>query len=1519
MPRLFSKLVFVFSFYLVCSNISSSRFLEEKEEETIDECIEFITDITPVRLENLEKPIDYEKDNVFRLGYYEPRNKYEFVVCKENDLNDCQLRYSDNESYTVLASDRDYKKVTERNELHGRSIYRTHSFIFKYKSVKLKLDEGLIKGENGEPDSCKEGYRICGKFHKNQFPPYTILCFPWEYDCPFKNIKGAVGKLSQFTEQKEMEKSQILNFARYTEEDFIQGIFAGFMYYPMYQKENLNKMPFSFTNNTASRYESVFGSSGTIDIRELFKENNIYSHYLDFYLKDMKIDSNMTYRLSLSAKFMNIWNFEKKCYLKKEQREEYLFDNYDDDCLTMIEHIYPTKVNDTEKIYEKDAFKLADYIPENEYEHVLCKTTNKSDCEYRYTNDSTYQRMYYDKDYDLMNTTYIGNTAKPVYIWQQHAFKYDKLNIRFKETFDSDLYKCKDGYRACARIKHHPWATLLCVPNMNYCPFNNIIGDMYDADLKDEFPYNFGYWGIESFHYSRYKMNDSIDNVTIGLYLRHGIHDNFDDTFPFSLGTWVKGLKNIVAKKNYVYNMEKIFTENGIPINFVKYYYSADNYQTSKADGRMTRMYLNAEVQFYKNLKLTCEESSSNNEIILYGIWTDKNKNQGNDQTDVKNDNTEKEDSNENKENKPIEIEEAIKKSEVSLTFRRLSGFKYTSGTISFLLYALTTKEIAKGNKINLSINLFKASGEMEENSKNISCTLESDVKPENVDPVQAEYKCVLTGLKEEYISIRLNNSESVVGIPKDDEISLNPVLSDKSLEKEEKSINDEIPASFIFKSIDQSKCKENGVFTIIGELTKEVSIANKFSIPLTYPSGVSITCSLIDSNLECSLDKDIKDKIVLEQTIIKEGIVELLNIKNFSSPEVLDCQSGILKEAEKKSELSLSFRQVSHLVDNKKNGFSFFFAGLTKKTMKKGESFIMKLLILLNGIKTEKEAKCALQQDASLQSEEQIQADFNCDVTLEKDEYKNLNLSNPSAVTIPPDNEEVSGCSELNKEESSPKATDDAIEESKNENSELAKVVDYSLSENKNKIPPRLEIKDIINLDKCSSEGTFKLKGSFDSTIEEEMTFTLPLSYPKSNIKCSTEKAEENKETEIECKVQKEFTNVKSFIFESRVIKKKRKEILFITNKKIKFSQGYSCENFNNIKLQKTKTQKSSSYSFIQMSRPQGMDSSMIFFMALMKKDSQTTFSDIKINIDVIAQESSLLRFLQETSNLDVNCKVQDSSSTACSMGCTPTQKINGNAAKVVINDNTIGGVPDIINVETDPSIDYSIKTNLEKLDSLPSIKITDFNGDECDTSGKFTIEGDITGTLSNANNIIIQLSNPDSSGLCALNVANKKATINCENAEDFDISTIMIAPQIVNDESGINPLFKITNDFTSPNQYSCTISYQWSPPQYNSSLTSSSPSSSPDTSSPPDTSSSPVASSSSDSTPENKYYSRKSSSDGLSGGAIAGISIGSIVVVAAIIVPIVLWKKGIICAKNKVFDKVDNTITSTINNIAN
>ena len=90
MKKLSSVLIILACFLTAYAEQTTNRNLEEDE---VDNCFEFLTNIIPVRLENLKQPIDFHKD-LLRLGYYQPKTKYEFLLCKKDDENDCHLRYS---------------------------------------------------------------------------------------------------------------------------------------------------------------------------------------------------------------------------------------------------------------------------------------------------------------------------------------------------------------------------------------------------------------------------------------------------------------------------------------------------------------------------------------------------------------------------------------------------------------------------------------------------------------------------------------------------------------------------------------------------------------------------------------------------------------------------------------------------------------------------------------------------------------------------------------------------------------------------------------------------------------------------------------------------------------------------------------------------------------------------------------------------------------------------------------------------------------------------------------------------------------------------------------------------------------------------------------------------------------------------------------------------------------------------------------------------------------------------------
>ena len=79
-------------------------------------------------------------------------------------------------------------------------------------------------------------------------------------------------------------------------------------------------------------------------------------------------------------------------------------------------------------------------------------------------------------------------------------------------------------------------------------------------------------------------------------------------------------------------------------------------------------------------------------------------------------------------------------------------------------------------------VNLIKITGETEEHSTKIKCSLESAISTSEGQSTQGDFKCTLSGLKEDYYSLRLNSSDNIAGIP-EDEILLNPVLTAEAIE----------------------------------------------------------------------------------------------------------------------------------------------------------------------------------------------------------------------------------------------------------------------------------------------------------------------------------------------------------------------------------------------------------------------------------------------------------------------------------------------------------------------------------------------------------------------------------------------------------------------------------------------------------------------------------------------------------------------------------------------------------------
>ncbi len=843
-------------------------------------------------------------------------------------------------------------------------------------------------------------------------------------------------------------------------------------------------------------------------------------------------------------------------------------------------------------------------------------------------------------------------------------------------------------------------------------------------------------------------------------------------------------------------------------------------------------------------------------------------------------------------------------KSKVSISFRQIKDFTCSSGTVTVMLFALVTKKCVKGKEVIINVNLIKkGTGEMEEELKEMKCELLSDVEPEKGKSKQGAFKCTQK-VEGDYYSLRLNSSETLAGIPTD-EVLLDPKLTEEEIkkdklldyEKPENQQEDKIPATLDIETV---KTVE-GKIIIVGVLSKEMKSEKKFVIPLTEPEGVVMKCSVTKNEnnkveITCKSDAEIKDEsVVLEQMIIKDGPKEVVNLRGFKSPKIT-CPNLVLAEAEERMKIPVSFRQVSHL-EKKTDGLKFFFAGLLSEKKPKDFKVTMKMVVVVKEVKKEKDAICTLVKDVDPGSDSQVQGDFNCEVALEKTELDEIKLDDTQAVQVSPDNEQITGVSELEEDDKSPKATDNAIAESETKNmTELGECVDYSKEENKKIVPPTFIISTVMKdiKEMCPNKGKFRLKGKFSHKIHDKMSFMLPMTFPLSKVKCKVLKAKPGEEVEVTCKVQKGFKKVKKFVFEERMIKKRHKEMLLVKGFK-KDIEECKCENYNTIKLNKVKLKQKAKFSFLKVWDFKPVGKKPEFLLALMRNNKNVKFEPIKIKMKVKVKEisSSNLRRLDDSSDDTIDmtgtCTTEKVLTEAGQLKCSGDTDAPETPLGVKIDpdDNTeISG----LNEEADPS-ESSAGEDLELADKLPTVEIDSVDGSKCEEDGSYIIKGKVTdGELSKNEykNVEVPFGYPDSSGLCNITVNNKDVTMNCKNKEKFDASSIMFEPTVIED-SEKNKIFKM-KEKSIENKFACVVSVDSEVPNGNSTE--------------PDDDDD-------DGDEGINHPFKKKSNKGLSGGAIAAIVICSIVALSIVGILIALGLR-----KKPVAPLVNNS--STLNNFA-
>ena len=845
----------------------------------------------------------------------------------------------------------------------------------------------------------------------------------------------------------------------------------------------------------------------------------------------------------------------------------------------------------------------------------------------------------------------------------------------------------------------------------------------------------------------------------------------------------------------------------------------------------------------------------------------------------------------------------------ITLSYRQINNFEQNdTSKIEFDLYTLTMEEeLLKGFKIPIYVNLIHTNGTRDEEPTEAICILNHDIKGNTASSL-AYFRCSIENLEEIYYSFRYNYSDYIIGVP-NDEIALDPILTKKSIKKNEivdSSDESNLPPTFVFGSMIHENCKDNGVLIFLGNISKTIDDPIVFTLSLLNPEGTSLYCNLNgnEGKLECKTDRQIEDKTIrIAQTIIKEGIKEVLLLGSFMPEDQVTCANAIYKESTEKSSITVSFRQVSHF-EKKSNGFSFYFTSLLSKEYKKGYNLILKMDVEINGKYTEKNANCILNDDAYPAAGAVVQGNFLCSVDLSPSEYTNTNFT---TIRVSQANDKIGGISNLDKITENPYKTDLAIKEikekrAKNEYiSEYADIVDYL--EEEVKINPIFNIDYIKDSDTCGETGKFILVGATTDDITEDFKFDLPLTYPNDILKCEMIASKKNDKIEITCKTTFGFKDVQNIIFEQRLITKKNKELVIIPNKQINLDQMINCVDYNSAKIQLVKQRSNSGLFFLQVSKFAPLLNSFKFFIALTKRETKVPFKKThELPIKLKFSSKMFLRNLEEVlSGVKAKCDINNELQTDYAAGydCANSDSFSGTPQSMEIETakiEDIGGIPESANPDKlNYNIDYSLLQNLKTIDDLPTVEIQNINADTCSENGEFNMTAILNknGNLKSIySDVRITFSVPETRGLCEIIIKDKNMSMTCQNEENFYITQIFIERQSVQDSEG-NEIFFIES-FINPEQFACDISLNLATKTKNTNLEN-------------DTT---LTDTSTDGPVKNSISRRamfRNNNSGMSGGAIAAIVISLVVAIAVVAFLISLNLKN---RKNKIHEVGESSI---------
>ena len=303
-------------------------------------------------------------------------------------------------------------------------------------------------------------------------------------------------------------------------------------------------------------------------------------------------------------------------------------------------------------------------------------------------------------------------------------------------------------------------------------------------------------------------------------------------------------------------------------------------------------------------------------------------------------------------------LQESLSKQNSTLSFRQVSHFQNNNDGFSFAFIGLSSEKLDKGSTISINININNESEDRE-----IACTLENDVVPDN-NQIQANYLCSVNkntndywnSLNYESISVSMSQNNNVGGISELDETSANPTKTDEVIQKikEKRENNEDIsdlenvidyyetPVEvnvLTLESIDMDKCNTTGKLIMKGTFSNDISEKINFDLPLSYPSE-EFKCELnkVTSNtltkITCKAFSTIIsiENIVIEKKMIKKKNKELFiiegksfNLNGKKSCENYDTVRKALLDQRMNSKISFSIMDKIEIVNQALQYFMAF------------------------------------------------------------------------------------------------------------------------------------------------------------------------------------------------------------------------------------------------------------------------------------------------------------------------------------------------------------------------------------------------------------------------------------------------------------------------------------------------------------------------------------------------------------------------------------------------------------------